>query len=214
MKPPDEVTSQWLEAPLDDGWLVALRLSAQDGWPVVAELRVFPDEGDDRDSRWPGCWSAERLGYLAPVPPGGLTARKLREVRLETFLREQAKQLLAQRDTILRRDHATAGTDNPELTHPGRKRAGSKSDLELAQVAQEYIERCHDPRTAQRPTAALAAARAGWTTTYARDQVHAARERGLLTSLGRGRQGGTLTPKAERLLHQGATADEHRKDQQ
>ena len=116
MKPPDEVTSQWLEAPLDDGWLLALRVGVQEGWPVVAELRVFPDEGDDRDSRWPGCWSAERLGYLAPVPPGGLTARKLREVRLDTLLREQAKQILAQRDTILRRDHPT-----PELLGIGAR---------------------------------------------------------------------------------------------
>lgn len=225
-KPPDEVTSQWLEAPLDDGWRVALRVAVQDGWPVVAELRVFPNETDDDDIARPGCWSAERLGYLAPVAAGGLTARKLREVRLETLLREQFKPIAAQYTAILRRHSTEAGAPaentrtqiapaNLESSGgPRRRRAASKSDLELARAAQEYLERCHDASTAQRPTAALADAHPGWTTQYARDQVYAARERGLLTTVGQGQQGGALTPMAEQLLHEDAASGEQHEDTQ
>jgi hypothetical protein len=224
-KPLDEVTSLWLEAPFDDEWLAALRVVVQDGLPVVAELRVFPDDGNDGDNRWPGSWSAERLGYLAPVPPGGLTARKLRRVLLETLLREQFKPLVAHYNAILRRHLASTGAPTQDArtlnsggpkrsARPRRGRATSTSDLELARLAQEYLELCGDVPTAQHPTKALAASRPGWTPTYARDQLFAARERDLLTSHGRGRQGGTLTPKAEQLLREAATSDQHQEGKQ
>src|SRR5262245_19968719 len=71
----------WVEAELSDDWRIAYRLFAQDGQPVIGEVRIFLKENDI--ARPPGEWSALVLGSKATVPRGGITARMLHnEIKL------------------------------------------------------------------------------------------------------------------------------------
>ena len=54
---------------------MAYRLLQHGGYPVIAELRLFPSETPKRGA---GKWS----GRIASVPTGGITARLLRSVPL------------------------------------------------------------------------------------------------------------------------------------
>ena len=101
-----DVRDAWIETTIGDGWMVAFRVFEQGGELVVGEIRVFPDEPDEGNpdavayyptgERQAGSWSAENLGDRAhqQVPKGGLTARKLRDVRFEA-VREAVRELLA-----------------------------------------------------------------------------------------------------------------------
>ena len=71
------VPQAWLEAPLGQGWTLAVRLAVDVGGRVVpAEVRVYP-----REPRTPGAgeWSAAWRGVRARTPKGGLTTRRLKE---------------------------------------------------------------------------------------------------------------------------------------
>ena len=86
------VNDVWIEQALagtSAGWILASRVIVDDrGLPVIAEIRVFPDE----PKRWvsdpligrvpldPGEWSAKALGWDArrSVPRGGLPATLIR----------------------------------------------------------------------------------------------------------------------------------------
>jgi hypothetical protein len=76
------VDNLWIERDLGGGWVAAYRIGAASGSPVVAEVRVFPNEPD----RQPGEWSAEWHGVHAALPVGGLTGRVLKRVTLRTDL--------------------------------------------------------------------------------------------------------------------------------
>lgn len=54
------------------------------GQAVVSELRVCPNE--NRRPYGYGHWSADGLGVLAAVPPGGLNARLLRQLSIGSHL--------------------------------------------------------------------------------------------------------------------------------
>lgn len=98
-------SSVWVEIPLSGGWMAAFRLANQRGQPIVAELRLFPEE-DDRKvvrrtallpqlttgaikgiiRRPPGEWSGEYgMAKNIKVPVGGVTARLLRTIRVKLF---------------------------------------------------------------------------------------------------------------------------------
>src|SRR5438876_11880491 len=64
------IRQAWIEVPLDDAWMVAYQLVNLSGEPVVAEVRVFPNERGK--GRPPGVWSAEFLGVNARAPAGGI----------------------------------------------------------------------------------------------------------------------------------------------
>ena len=84
-------TSVWVEVPLAQGWMVAFRLSPQDGQPVIGEIRLFPDESNapyKDGTRWrrpAGRWSGDYPGASAAVPRGGITASVLRTIRMLSF---------------------------------------------------------------------------------------------------------------------------------
>ena len=77
------VDSLWLERPLGGAWRVAYRLipqtRARSVRHVIAEVRVFPAE----TGAPPGEWSGSLIGMRAAstVPPGGLPARIMNQVR-------------------------------------------------------------------------------------------------------------------------------------
>lgn len=185
--------SVWVEMPLTARWLVAFRLANQRGQPVIAEVRVFPDEPGKRPA---GRWSGEYGAITTRVPPGGITARLLRTIRTQTF-----KRML--RTIVTRWEKELGGLDLgfippavPPLTNQGRK---GRSDAALARIAAVY-EAAYLADTPPVPAVAKASR---LSLTQARDAIHRARVRGLLSHASKqGKVGGRLTPIARELLKQ------------
>ena len=96
-------------------------------------------------------------------------------------------------------DAFDALTARPRSSKGGRP--PQYSDLEVAQYAARYVELVEDRDPS--PVRTLAAEEKLPTSTM-RALLSAGRERKLLISEGRGKAGGTLTPKAKRLLRQGS----------
>lgn len=105
-----------------EGFRTEVKIVVQDGVPVIAELHVFPTDGDE-------------------VPPRGLTASRLRDVRLppglvgDPFIQD-----------MLRDAGAAAEV---EVTKPRRHNRARISDDEVAQFAAEYVaatQRSTNPR--------------------------------------------------------------------
>jgi hypothetical protein len=95
----------WIERPLSNDWMQAVRLAVQDGRPVIAELRIFPapkwNEQSASDkvlpAEEPGCWAVEWLGDRAKIPPGGLPARGVvREAQTHVILENLLRPLMEQ----------------------------------------------------------------------------------------------------------------------
>ena len=77
----------WLEAPVDDDWMAAYRLTVANGKPEVSELRLFPAEPDFLKcpaGEWSGVWR----GVAAPAPRHGLSAKVISKVRVHLHLHE------------------------------------------------------------------------------------------------------------------------------
>lgn len=200
----------WLEVPIGDGWLAALRLAVQDGRPVISELRIFPDEPGRPNA---GEWSVEKFGHEAQVPRGGLTTRKLRHVRLYDYLTRHLPNLTNFRVQWLRDAYVgkQPRTDDEVaflprgMTAAAERGPGGSEDAVreafLARVAAMYVD-CY--RQGDRTPVMTTARRLGIGGTrpreYVRDLLNQARAQKLLTKPGAGITGGELTPKALKLL--------------
>jgi hypothetical protein len=184
----------WLEVGLD-GWVAAYRLIPQEGRPVVAEVRVFPDENAPRPQ---GRWSAERLGDQAPVPVGGVPARVLRQLRV--------REHLALYDDIVQRHQDQQSFRVSLLDHGFTqvvKEAGrrGRSDLFYAEIASAYVSLAAARAPIQRLRDRLEEEEGLYfAEATVRDFVNQARRRGLLTPSPPGRPGGELTTQAQELL--------------
>jgi hypothetical protein len=214
--------SVWFETSIAPRWTVAFRLVEQHGLPVIAEVRIFPDEPGHYP---PGRWSGE-YGAPTKVPPGGLSARALRQIRTQAF-KADLRKIMARKVTVEMekaeiekandgkralkgtRREGTWGKEEWESVFPGvplsppsatRGRKG-RSDRELARIAAIY-ERAY---VANRPAIAAVAKAHRLSLTQARDAVRRARVRGLLSGGGKqGQGGGLLLPKAQEILKQDA----------
>lgn len=184
----------WLEARLGDEWIAAYRLVPQRGVPVIAEFRLFP--AAERDARSP---QAE-VDPLAPAfdpfaPPGGISARLLRAVPIWAHRALMPQLIKTWRDLGVKEAEVWAGVPVAPLRRSGRR---GRDDRFYADVAAVYVTAFE--AGSRRPTVEVAR-RFEVPTTNARDLVHEARTRGLLTGGGRrGQPGGQLTPKARTLL--------------
>jgi hypothetical protein len=184
---------------------------------VIGELRVFPREPESHEiyestaGRKPGSWSADLLGDRAPVPVGGLTARKTQEAPFSDALVRARDMLLvvaadpdAQRDHVLA-DHRLDPTQLQQVERGGRAgRRRANDDRRLAKLASDYVALALSDR---RPVETLAS-RHHITRGHAKRLLAEARKRGLLErapELGT-RAGGTLTDKARALLERGEEA--------
>ena len=103
----------WFETVLNEQWAVAYRLVAQPEGLAVAEVRVFPNEPAWRASRTPpGEWSGVLRGTDATVPRGGLTARLLRQVRLDRsvwYCRELVEKMMQRLGKVDQPGHPAHG---------------------------------------------------------------------------------------------------------
>ena len=129
--------SVWFEARIAPSWRMALRLHNQRGQPVIAEVRMFPDEPGPRR---PGRWSGE-YGTPNRVPPGGITARVLRMVRTQAF-RKDLLAIVARFQKPLREAQTIGAAEAiaPLLPAPRGQKRGRKgrTDQELARIAETY----------------------------------------------------------------------------
>jgi hypothetical protein len=157
--------------PIDmgDGWEVRAKIRDGDGQPVVEALVIRPSES---------------------LPPGGLTMRRMRSIRLGDLVKEA-------RDRVFH----FAVPENEETAdymgflkrepRPGRR---GRQDAFYASVALDYVSAGTTPVKDMAKRRHLSQARV-------RDLVHEARRRELLSrSAGRGRAGGSLTEKAKSIL--------------
>ena len=187
--------SQWVEMPVAGPWMVAFRVADQRGQPIISEVRLFPFEKDTTRKPPAGQWSGV-YGASVRVPPAGITARLLREVRTRAFR-------AALREIVARHRETLAALDFPAArpvpaSHRGRK---GRTDTELAHIAAAY----EVAYLAARPAIAAVAKRFRLSPSKARDAVHRARVRGLLSPASKqGIGGGLLTPLAQKILKQDA----------
>jgi hypothetical protein len=184
----------WVEVPLGDeeSWWVAALFTRREDRAAIVELRVFPGEDRDDPDAAPeiGEWSRTANG-LTDLPPGGITARLLRDISVSD-LEQTLQEALHESSThpVLR---AIARDVDAHSERPGRR---GRPDLHYARWAARYVDALRHSST---PNAHLAD-EAGLRPEQVRDAIHEARARGLLTKTGRGRAGGQLTTKAVNLL--------------
>ena len=209
--------SVWFETRIAPRWIVAFRIVNQRGQPVIAEARIFPDE----PVRYPpGRWSGE-YGAPATVPPGGLGARALRQIRTQAFRKDLFKirtrkttvawtdwhpktkaeephtavvDWAATLQELARGDSNFPITSAPPSSTRGRK---GRSDQTLARIAKVY----EHAFKASRPSTAAVSKAFRLSLSQARDAVRRARSRGLLSPASKqGKGGGLLTSLAQEIL--------------
>lgn len=208
----------WAEQPIGEDWTALYRFVWRPAGPVLAEVHVVPRGPVPDVSVPPGPWRGAEPGswqhflqgshgHLDRVPRGGLTTRELRGLRPQGAL---GVKLMDPRESIMLSLHPHPGWQGASArlwrTHQERlgmvPSAGPGRPItrleRLAQVAELYAE---GSAAGSRRLNAEVAEALGRTPAQVRDDVYAARREGLLTDgPGRGRSGGSLTPKARAIL--------------
>lgn len=193
----------WLIVRVRDEWRIAYRLVPRDGRPLVAEVRVYPLQGDLPDLK-PGQWAVELLGHEAEIPGNGITAGLLKDELIPgKHIYELLPRLLQRkpRDNQVRQMlHCwltELGYNLNARPHAPRRGPKGWSDEEYAELAAAYVERC---QADTRSPVLDVAEEFGMTPNAFRAALWRARKRGLLTRTTAGRAGGELTPRAKPLL--------------
>ena len=208
------VREAWVEAELDDQWMVAYRVvPGRHREPIIAELRIFPLERTR--GRPPGRWSADVLGIEAQAPDDGISADVVRRVsvgehrlvgqKFARWLQDSASQIVT--PELLKQMPALAGLKGttiaghvPVPPPPGKRKRGRppiRSEQFYAKLARDYAQRVAEG--SPHPTADLARRRR-WSLSKVRNMLHEARRRGLLSPTAQGRSGGGLTDRALAIL--------------
>jgi hypothetical protein len=196
--------ASWVQWELDDHWEAWFRITPQDGYPVIAEIRLFPRESKETRRQAEQAaghklraaqWTAELLGEDAEVPQGGIPARLLRRLRVKVVIGMVLASAQRPHSRLLRLDYA-----KQLLTQNGGTRQPRQRLVQLAALAAMYVELLDAGE--QRPNRIIAD-RLSLTPEQVRDRIHEARRAELLTDApGRGRAGGALTERGRQLLAQ------------
>lgn len=179
----------FVDVGVGDGWICRYRIQWRRGRAVLAGIEVRRD---------------------GPLPPAGLTARQLRQVRLTTpwDLVPDLEDRAAAAAGIEKPQRSRFGLDalDPK-TEPLRPGRGGRSDLFLAKIAARYSGLVSDrhPRPFRQLTDELRERGFEFQEATVRGFIDAARKRRLLTAPTRsGVSEGDITPKALRLLEDDA----------
>lgn len=204
--PRNNVNEAWVEVPASSGWKVAYRIVPSPRGPIVAEVRVFPQEDGHATH---GTWSVD----TAVVPEGGVPAQVLRSLRLTDPIALFDETIDRWRDEYGEEETARVfgrfGLEPPPEIEPRRPGRSGRVDAFYVRWAAAYVDRLRSG--SRHPVKDLAEAPAVWIkgfTDLDRDKreatvraiLHEARRRELLTGAPRGKPGGELTKKALRLL--------------
>jgi len=185
----------WLEQPLDDRWMSALRIVYERGRLRIGELRIFPIE--ELADRVPGEWSGTFTGLSASVPRRGLTKALVSRVRLHEWTTRTVT------DRWIGTNDLELVLEQPAENSPSANRRGRPAmpDSFYAEVARAYVTALEQKKS---PIQAIARDRQvpearvrGW--------VHRARRHGLLRGRGQGKAQGVLSDRARSIL---GTTDE------
>ena len=170
----------------DDRVACALRINGHESWVVEANFHV----GSSRGVQLVGL-NISPAGVLPSPPQTPLTTDVLRSVRFDD-LYQRVRAYLPHLDAM------SMYVEVDPASFTGTKRSGRRGrpDAEYLSVAVKYAELV---RASGSPTSALAA-ELNVSPSVARDLVHEARRRELLTPTTRGVKGGELTEKALKLL--------------
>lgn len=210
----------WAGQVLGDEWLALYRFVWRPAGPVLAEVhvvpRVEPISFRSPSRRWrksrPGTWLDllnGASGHLERVPRGGLTSRELRGLQPTAALTGALMDASEVFQLGLLHPHPgwrllsegalRAHQEVRGLVPPAKGRTLTRQQR-LALVAAEYAE--SGAAGSRRRNAEIAQA-LGRSATQIRDDVYAARREGLLSEgPGRGRAGGSLTPRGRAVLRQ------------
>jgi hypothetical protein len=197
---------------VDDDWRADLRLALQGGRLVVSECRVYPRKAARRTlvagravmslvepkSAPPAGepWGdGEEWGLNALAPAGGILIQLLRRVPLHSYQRVDVDIAEHEGLAAVLSEGAALLRAFPSASTPRRGRPPIPDD-KLLSVAMAYDKAV---RAGRRPIQAVKQL-PGMTEAKARDLVHRARLRGLLTPATWGLAGGKLTAKARELL--------------
>jgi hypothetical protein len=231
--PPDQkqgAKEVWLEVPLEeaDGWVAAYRVIPVEGRPVVAEIRLFPNErrptlkssatkashlalmrGWSDDA---GEWSAAKLGMQAQVPHRGVPSEAVRALAPAKHMQAYWRKALTRGpalpdgrslvDLFLEPVGLSEAFREPQNRRPG---SAGHGDLFYAQWAERYASAA---RASRKPIQLLVQEqkRAGveypGQDRYIRDVVAACRKKRFLTAAEPGKAGGETTPKTRRAFEQ------------
>ena len=204
-------TEAWLEVALNGDWQVAYRLSVRGETAEVSEVRLFPNETGEL-GRTAGTWSVDQLGAEARVPPGGVSTRLLRHVKLgyqlralDAIMKHQATDHPGAFDRGMPFDAArltpyTHGRDSRRGTVGGRGRP-ALPDSVYADIASRFARACK--RGSKSPVADVARELTLSNATV-RGRLQTARNTGLLTRAGKqGCVGGELTKRGRLALRRG-----------
>ena len=196
-----------------NGWVIGLQFVILDGHPILAETRIFPDEGPSHNQTR-GRWSGE----AEAVPELGLPAAVVKNLALGG-MEDQVRAALAHyKDPAWGETDFPADADGPpdtwlewsEITEtmgvdpddttkrrgPGRH---PLPDEHLAKVAYYYDEALRNNLKAHRHIEQKM--RKGEESLPVAQWIRKARERGFLTSTPKpGQRGGTITPNAIAVL--------------
>jgi len=184
-------------------WRVAMRVAVRDSRVILGEVRLFPDEEGEKSQTEgkKGRWSRA----LAAIPPWGLEARLLKQIRLGTVpawvVAMLSRDALDPNESWRKISRVTnefmlpgAGTVMPR---PRPRRAAGRDDRFYAVLAKAYTDAL---AARDRHPVKTLAARRGESPAHIRDWLHEARERGLLSRGAPGVVGGQLLPRALALL--------------
>jgi hypothetical protein len=158
------------------GWMVCEDFAIQNGRRIVRKLTIEP-----RDD----------------IPPGGITARLLRTIKigqLASGLRQKLRQF---------HDEGTAGRVFDEMNWSAqsrrrpRPRYSRATDAYYLALAQDYVRLCS---AGERTPVSTLAKQRKVQIVRVRSHINLARRNGFLTDTSRGKPGGTLTEKARRVL--------------
>jgi hypothetical protein len=204
--PRRKVEEAWVESPAVEGWQIAYRLVPGGRSPVVAEVRVYPEE-----SKGPtyGRWS----GDAASIPEGGIPTRVIRSLRLtdpialfDEFVERWQKDFGEEHtQEVFRR----FGLEPAPETEPQRTGRAGRSDAFYVRWAAAYVDRLsvgsrHPVRDIAEEPAVWIKGFDTWSGEHkqatVRAIIHEARRRELLTGAPAGRPGGELTKRSMRLL--------------
>jgi hypothetical protein len=171
----------WAEE--DNSLVFETPIEGQEDWIVTIKYYV-----EQRGIRPQTLFISPARVYPTPPPLSSSVIRKISVKRLD----RQAKDWLAIRQQV----GLAIETDEAEFQQNRRPGKVGRPDSFYARAALRYLELV---KAGASPTKALAEER-HISQSSARDLIHEARSRGLLTSMGRGQAGGQLTDKAKLLL--------------
>lgn len=200
------------EVPLDEpGWhLAVLFVRDENEQLVLAELKVFPGRHRSKitpKAKWVGSVTETSFEHLASIGwhlaghwsgdittenCKGITARMLRSTLQLGAVQQRVASLVFTAAKVTFDMAPEFGLLDVDMAS-----GYGSSDANYALWAARYVEALS--RGVKSPNKDVAE-RYGLTHEQVRDRVHIAREKGLLTGGGRGRQGGQLTDKARQLL--------------